>query len=109
MKKSRVHPSREWGALEPKARGHQGWGEAPRALPVERVGNGPPRRSENFISIVNDTFSRRQGALHRGSCVLDKTGAVEKNLLEWSVRVSDCRQVLPALAALGTREKFQHG
>ena len=40
---------------------------------------------------------------------LMEEGTVEKNLLEWSVRVSECRQVLPVLAALGTRENSQHG
>jgi hypothetical protein len=41
------HPPRDWGHSSQRRRMRQGWGEAPRALPAERGGNGPPRSEDN--------------------------------------------------------------
>jgi len=54
------HLPRDWGHSSQRRRMRQGWGEAPRALPVERGGNGPsPFRRKSF-SLVKHLLHRRQ-------------------------------------------------
>jgi|GEM_PF-139251 hypothetical protein len=53
------HLPRDWGHSSRRRRMRQGWGEAPRALPVERGGNGPSPFGRKSLSLGKHLQHRR--------------------------------------------------